>query len=401
MSDLKETVNRILVAEGALVEPSEPDGLAIMAPPSVREALGIPEWAVVGFGPELPPGASNRVTLESDWLERLEGMMGNRGRFTALSLHDAPRISASELGALAKRQICLTNATYRLGEIGAAQTTYLILGFRVTAVSEEKRDDLLWLGVNESNGAEAEHMAQALASGALWNVRHGEAIDPQPGMPSPWPADRIRALAEAAVPTRSRVALAPFMAGMERRMSRDLERLRIYHEDLRREVADKIAKQARRNEPEENQARERMRREAIEREYLAKVADVQRKYALSVRVELLQAARIAAPVLRLHLTLLRRKGARSYHLDWNSLSRKLDALPCESCRKISESHALCDARLHMVCPGCLSACPGCRKIYCRACFSPACPACGLREKRDGGEIPAKPYLFSSPPKAEN
>ena len=63
------------------VEPIEPEGLEVLAPPAVQHALGIGELSRLGFGTTLP-SASQRVGIEGDWLDRFARLLGPRGRWT-------------------------------------------------------------------------------------------------------------------------------------------------------------------------------------------------------------------------------------------------------------------------------------------------------------------------------
>ena len=74
-------VTDLLRHEGALVEAVEPEGLEVMAPRPVQQALGLGELSCLGFGGTLPPGAQ-RVGLEGDWLDRFSQVLGLQGRWT-------------------------------------------------------------------------------------------------------------------------------------------------------------------------------------------------------------------------------------------------------------------------------------------------------------------------------
>ena len=50
-------VAALLRHKGALVETIDPEGLEVLAPPSVQHTLGIGELARLGFGTTLPPAA--------------------------------------------------------------------------------------------------------------------------------------------------------------------------------------------------------------------------------------------------------------------------------------------------------------------------------------------------------
>ena len=77
---MQRFVAALLRHEDALVEPIEPEGLDVLAPPPVQQALGIGELARLGFGSTLPPGAQ-RVGIEGDWLDRFARLLGPRGRW--------------------------------------------------------------------------------------------------------------------------------------------------------------------------------------------------------------------------------------------------------------------------------------------------------------------------------
>ena len=50
MGELRAFVSEILDRHGAALEESEPDGLEVLAPESLRQALGWPELARLSFG---------------------------------------------------------------------------------------------------------------------------------------------------------------------------------------------------------------------------------------------------------------------------------------------------------------------------------------------------------------
>ena len=91
MGRMQSFVADLLTQQGALVESIEPEGLEVLAPPPVQQALGVNELSRLGFGATLPAGAV-RVGIESDWLDRFGRSIGERGRYTRLVLSaDSPR----------------------------------------------------------------------------------------------------------------------------------------------------------------------------------------------------------------------------------------------------------------------------------------------------------------------
>ncbi|NQT93569.1 MAG: hypothetical protein HQ559_12480 [Lentisphaerae bacterium] len=379
MNMIRDVVSRALAAEGAAVENIEPEGLEVLATPQLASALAIDEFSRLGFGRELPSNA-NRVSLESEWLNNLENLVSDKGScLRVVQPGDALPNNSFSPDDLLPKVVVLENATYGHLSTESAWTRFLFLVFRVAATSDEKREDLLTVCINESNGAYAHGMSDALLE--LLRREKGLGVDP-PGtalLDPPWSAQEIARWNARYLPARVRRQLQPFLSGMERRMAKDIERLYAYHTRLRREAADKILDAENRNKADEKlRRREELRMGSIEREYLAKVADLRRKYAMNVELSFVQALRLIAPVKRVRFDILRRKGVRPYHLDWNAISRDLDALPCESCGLESASHAICDEHLHILCHACLAPCPDCGKPYCQACHPRACPRCEKR-----------------------
>jgi hypothetical protein len=386
MSDLRELLARALAAGGALVEPIEPEGLEIMAPTTIQQALSLPEWCRIGFGPEVPEQAT-RVNFESDWAGQLGRLLEGRGRRAHAVVHEQlslpPRL---ELEKIVRREFVLQNATFRLGEAEQARARYALLVFRVTASSDEKREDLIHMCINESNHAVADDLARPLLSLLREKYSDGAPEDEdEPG--ETLLSGRIRTVAAGLLRPRIRAQFSPFLAGMERRMARDLQRLHVYHSDLRREVAERMVERSRKSGTNDPVKADSMRLEAIGREYHSKVADLRRKYAMSVEVRFLQALRVDIPVRRAAVTVLRRKASRQTHLDWNPIARRVDRLPCESCWISPRIYSVCDERLHCVCPSCLSACPSCGRESCRACNPVRCSRCAHEwGGREGAEF---------------
>ena len=124
------------------------------------------------------------------------------------------------------------------------------------------------------------------------------------------------------------------------------------------------------------QARERLRLEAIAREYEAKIEDVRQKYAMKVEWQWVQTLELVMPVQRLTLRLRRRKGERVFALDWNPVARKLEQLPCEYSYTWERPREMCDEALHLISPAAHAPCPACAKPFCRACHQVKCPCCG-------------------------
>ena len=121
METLRDFVAELLESQGAAIETLEPDGLEVLAPPVLRNALGWPELARLGFGAELPDQAM-RIGLEGDWLDRFGGLLGENGRWAERQMTSAntpalgnPRTSARPCHRTAQRRLPLPLASRQPG----------------------------------------------------------------------------------------------------------------------------------------------------------------------------------------------------------------------------------------------------------------------------------------------
>src|SRR4051812_6618372 len=310
MGRMQGFVADLLTQQGALVETIEPEGLEVLAPPPVQQALGVNELSLLGFGATLPAGAE-RVGIESDWLDRFERSIGEHGRYLRLVLRpDVPSLLDPQ--RLLEHTLVLENASFRLINVVPGWTRYLFLDFRYSAVSDEKREGMLQLGVNLGTSALPDAVMGQMALGLIADAADA-ALPADAELPRTWERSRLFELVDRVLPPRLNTALAPFFKGLHRRLGRDQERLYSYHNDLHREATRRLALLA---EGDAGRPREEKRREAILREYTAKLHDLARQYAMRVNVAWVQTLELVMPVRRFAVRIRRRKAERVIHLDW-------------------------------------------------------------------------------------
>jgi len=420
MTDLRSFVADLMQAEGAIVEQVGSNSLDVMAPASLREAFAWPELARLAFGPERRPAGAVAVGLEGDWLDRFGALMGERGRLSERQLVLPDWAPPADAQALIDRAITLPNAIWRLNDAAPGWTRLLLLTFRYTATSNEKREGLVRVGMNIATGAVLDETAVVRYRQCLQNAPRWHSPEPQivvdAGPPGDTQAliDTARALAGDLVNQE----LTLFLRATRRRLARDAGRLYDYHDDLRRaallklralllasprtasvgkaaaktaagrkpkaagsvaNTADKAAKPSGKNESDKAAAairRERQRITALERDYAAKLDDLRHNYALRVDVELVQTLTLFAPVQRYNLLIKRRKGERDIVMDWHPATRRMEPPPCDFGEAQRRTRHVCDDHLHLTAPKDGILCPSCAKPWCRTCAPKACPCCG-------------------------
>lgn len=378
MGALRNFVSDVLEMEGSAIEPVEPDGLEVLAPEPLRAMMGWPELVRLGFGAELPAGAT-AVGFEGDWLDRFGALLGDRGRWAERQVvlpGPPPRIHYPE--RLLDHALDFPNAVWRLQEVSAGWTRCLLLAFRYTAVSDEKREGMLWLGFNQGTGAVIDDFAprlrDLLAGDAEWRAPDPEVR--QAAGPA-WDASVLDRRVRPLLQHRVRLEVEPFLRTMRRRLDRDRNRIHLYHSDLHLLAQRKLAALAGSTgeKADNDRKRELLRIATIEREYAAKLGDLRHNYALRVSVEWVQGLELFVPVQRFQVLVKRRKGEKLIGLDWHPAVRLMEPPPSDWGLGTGRSRLVCDDQLHITDPGGQSPCPSCGRAWCRACH-PACRRCG-------------------------
>ena len=216
MGELQQFVAELLEEHGAVVELVEPEGLDVLAPPAVQQTLDVPEIARFGFAAELPPDA-RRVGLEPDWLNRLERLLGEHGRYACVvAAPEMPPLNAPE--RIIEHTVQFVNATWRLIRVYPAWTRYLLLTFRCTALSDEKRDSTLRLGFNLANGSmldgTLDRLSQRLDDYLAEPVAEEQTTPPGIVLPADWDRAVLAERLECMLPPRVQSRIEPFVRGM-------------------------------------------------------------------------------------------------------------------------------------------------------------------------------------------
>jgi hypothetical protein len=276
------------------------------------------------------------------------------------------------------RALDLSNAVWRLQGHRAAIARCLVLAFRYAAVSDEKREGLIWLGFNQDTGAAIDSIAARLLSGRLresaWQAPDAVAR----GAAGPrWDSALLEARLRPLLDHRVRQEIDPFLRAMQRRLERDRARVHAFHDDLWISSQKRLSALA--NAPGEradaDRRREQLRAAAIEREYGSKLGDLRHNYALRVTLEWVQALELYLPVERFDLLVRRRKGERRILLDWHPLVRMAEPPCCDWGLGLDSVRLVCDEKLHLTEPAGQAPCAACGKGWCRACHPAACSRC--------------------------
>ncbi len=351
----------LLRESGALIETSD-HGLEALLPGDASRLLEAPEHVKLSFSREeegIP------VSFDSDFFKKMAQLLGDRGRFSAISLPASP-LRPEKLEDRLDEKVVLHNAVFHLERKEQKRISYLLAYFKYTARSDDRQEGIVASLINEVNlsvrGVPLE-LLESMANNAEEPLGEAEREN----------VDKVLSALSRAQREIVKEALQDLLLSLERRLNRDIRRVHDYYQTLMREHRQVLEKKASTTEEKE---KIHSRIEAIERELKGKVQDLIGKYHLNLQIEPISFIRVETVTQVFWLLIKRRKEARSFPLTYNPILRSLDSLPCESCFYPRGGHSVCDDRLHITCKQCFGPCCQCGKIYCGACHPKGCPRCG-------------------------
>ncbi len=351
----------LLSESGALVEPHD-HSLEALLPADASRLLKAPEHVKLSFSREeegIP------VSFDSDFFKKMARLLGDRGKFSAISLPASP-LRPEKLEDRLDEKVILHNAVFHLEGKEQKRISYLLAYFKYTARSDDRQEGIVASLINEFNVSvrrPPSELLEFMANNAEEPLGEAEREN----------EDKVLRALLRAQREIVKEALQDFLLSLERRLNRDIRRVHDYYQTLMREHRQVLEKKASTTEEKENI---HSRIEAIERELKDKVQDLIGKYHLDLQIEPIAFMRVETVTQVFWLLIKRRKETRSFPLTYNPILGSLDSLPCEVCFYPRRGHLVCDDRLHIICKQCFDPCCQCGKTYCGACHPKGCPRCG-------------------------
>lgn len=364
---------RFLEAEGAAVERS--NGLVeAVVPGEVAQALGLRQEFVrlvemPGEARDAVPAGYGSALLDRVLTLAADGVFVARADVTGSAADKA-------VGARALERFNFLNAAVAAGTETASDGVDIAWWFRYAIEADERVEGLLAVGTS-ARGAPLPAIIAALedprrlrdtsGSGDLRDVTRGLT------------EFHAQALCEAARGLAG--PLAHFVHAVGRRHARDRRRIETYYRDFLLEMRRDLA---RRTFTAEGAARREAKIEATARDRLAKVADLEDKYA--VRISLALAGVLGLRVGRRTCVLTVRRRAQQFHFPvyYDGLAQDFDPETCRCCGASTYAVGFCDEALHVLCRACLGRTGGAGRRGCPACAGerPEPPGAWLQREAD-------------------
>jgi hypothetical protein len=335
-----------LEAEGALCERHESSGRAdALLPPGVARRFELAEECRLALNAE--GRGEVACGLGSPLLERLVAEARTRCPVASIRLHtEAPR--PAHVRSLAERFV-LRNGLVEIAQVTTGVARYAVSWIAYAVEADDRREGLVRV-VTGPDGGEPDEAVRARFE-TVWQDVHLEqgASEVGSGDAARW----VIARAESAI----RAAVVPLLSEVERRQTRDHDRIASYFAAL---IAEARAPR-RRMEPSAVEAK--VAHLVAERD--KKLRDLGERFAARVRVALAAVTWVEVPAATISVRLRRRKASREITLRVPAGAQCTDKLACEGCSAPTGRPAACDERLHLLCEVCIPNAQG--RFMCAAC----------------------------------
>lgn len=327
----------LLAKHGGLIE-EKPEELLALLPRNLAADLDLPEEVLLG-SEEAP------LLYGSPLLDRLIELATWEVPIVYGQIR-VPYLKKAGFEQLIGQDIIFSDGQIRLGGRAETRTAYMVLVCRYMALSDERKEGLVQVGIQEGSGASVPGLVDS------WEEMRPEFYPPEkvpPHFPIHLKATVEKGLGEA----RDLVEqmLSDFLGSMRRRLQRDVKNTREYYEALRVEMEASLS-HPNLTEP---QRLERSGKIAdLPDEMSRKIDDLEQKYQVRATVSACAAVRLLVDVVQLTLEVKYRKSHRSVPVVWNPVTRRIDPLTCERCRRTTHriQPVAQDSTVQLVCPFC-------------------------------------------------
>jgi len=249
----------------------------------------------------------------------------------------------------------------------AARGTEALLTFRVTFHSNEKREELVTIGV-DMRGNLRQHAAFPYPIDVL-NLSESSRF--------PFTKAESKTIYERCLQQAREYAEDEARRSQQelaRHFHRDVLRLRGFYRQLIEEIPDLAMHR-------ESQAQQ------YQAEYERKAADELQKCQVRAQIEPVAFCAVTTPFQRYRFVLKNRASVSAeFDAHYDLFSGRILYPECPSCREEMHAVGLCERGQHAVCETCLDTCHVCGTQVCKACGISECAECGKPVCRECAEI---------------
>ncbi|MBI3927212.1 MAG: hypothetical protein HY319_16870 [Armatimonadetes bacterium] len=369
MADPVAFLEEYVVSHGGMVERSD-SRLQLLAP---RALEGLPELAEFWVRPESPPESAEPLYLGHPYLTRVLELARTEGM---VAFRHLPKSATHRPGLELeiRRALGFRNARLELDPAIPGCVPWLRFHYRVTASWDEKREELVTIGMDLQTGLPVD-----LA-----------VLDRTWLEPGRLPGVSMAGLAEAYETSLQHLqrCLAPriqsFARQSQRHLELELQKLDSYYDGAVTDLHKRIRRASAERRPGLESKLEQARRDRA-----ARRSDLEAKFRIKVVPQLSCLEVIGVPRLTARAVVKTKKGTASFPISYNFLTHQVDPIACSACRQGGYAFYLC-GESHLVCTACARECTDCRRIACPRCSEAHQACCRGEGPSLESEAPAQP-----------
>lgn len=305
---------RCLEHKGAVIDPCK-GCFDCLLPDEISDFLSLPQETRFGAG-------GNALAYGLPLLDRL----------VELATRDTPVVYGSLTPDYLKQEgfdrilmqnMVFPDAKVRCSGRAEVKRTYMILAVKYTAVSDERKEGLIKVCINESSRAEIPEMINKWQS-------FSPNFYPRGKVPPHFPIhiEKVIESGLAAARRESRNELQSFINSMKRRLRRDITSTRDYYSALASEMEESLGRTGLSNEAIEER---RAKIAALPAERNQKINDLLQKYSVRQRLAAKAALRFIMSVVQVFVSVKQGKKKGQIFLIWNPMLQAIEPVACARC----------------------------------------------------------------------
>lgn len=280
--------------------------------------------------------------LGSDFLDRILTDASGRGFHCIARVDVASEPPAEDVLAA---NLTFPNATAKLVAVDRGPVPYLLFNFRVTLMTDEKRELMKSVLINTETLTE--HTAKDAFLQESFTLPEEIIVSEQ----------ELAAAYQSACGALEQSILTvveEVRAKANTLLAQEMERIDAFYATSIQELYSRRIQSP--------LAAERVFRA----EQVRRTEEAKRKYGLGVTARLVNARTILIPTSTLTIRLANPQASKDFHLEYDALNLETNRPPCDSCETPTEVAYLC-SRGHLACDACNRACGFCEFVACSKC----------------------------------
>jgi len=305
---------QLLEERGGIVERDQ-ESLSALIPDSLSSSLELPDEVLLGAGGE-------SLQYGSPLVERLVHLATNEPQVVYGNLSIA-YIKKDGFDRLLEEDFSFFNSKATVTHRSERRASYMIAGCHYSAQSDEIKEGMIELALNEETGTMVSEM------GERWKDFQVEFY-PSGRAPSVFPslsADTIACALKSARPLVE-AQTASFLSALRRHLRRDIQNTQEYYKAMEWEMRNDL--QTRKLSDDQQKERE-LKIQGLPGEMRRKIEDLQAKYRVRLTLTARFAVRVLVPVAGITVEIRHRKICKETHLTYNPVTRRIDPVRCQHC----------------------------------------------------------------------